>query len=240
MRQSPLRHNLARLRTFLGLGQKELAALANCKTKTVQKIELGKLELSEALAHKISAETAIAPQWLLENDTRRPLLEEGLLSGFTIEHYKARRRLRRHGFSTPHGCLITSEQGEPKTLIFYAWMRAIFAAQDGDIALRQTGKFLEDLGRRYGYDRSILQDCEMSVASLRKMEVRRNLTEIGIKLAERFGRRWRRSRPRRGKNGLLDIPTFGRKRRRRRRQAGTQSRRGRIGNKMATGGSLTR
>ena len=75
MRPSPHRHTLAVLRTFLGLTQKEMADLVECSRPTIQAVELGKLPLSEKLAKRIEHETGIGLEWLLNNDTRKPLVD---------------------------------------------------------------------------------------------------------------------------------------------------------------------
>jgi transcriptional regulator with XRE-family HTH domain len=73
MRRSGLKHTVAVLRSVIGVGQKELAALVDCSPATIQSIELnsGRLKLSESLAERISHETGVDLNWLLSNDTRK-------------------------------------------------------------------------------------------------------------------------------------------------------------------------
>jgi transcriptional regulator with XRE-family HTH domain len=66
-------HVLALLRAKLNLKQTELARLANCSVATIQPVELGRLELSESLAGRISAVTGADLDWLRANDLKRPL-----------------------------------------------------------------------------------------------------------------------------------------------------------------------
>ena len=222
MRRSPLRHNLARLRfKVLKLGQKEMAELCGCSVDTIQSIELGRLALSESLARKISNETGIAWQWLLGNDLKAPLLGD-TMETFTIEYYNERRSLRDLGLPTHRGAHVWASGGEPGTIIFYAWMRSIFHSKDGDIALWQTGKFLEKLAKRYGHSRptpelKALPD-ELSVAALRDHNVRWQQAEIGMRLAEKYARKWRKGKLRRGKHGGLIVPSRPRSRSSRRQR----------------------
>jgi transcriptional regulator with XRE-family HTH domain len=70
MQRSPQRHPLAVLRLKLGLGQKELAALLKCSRPTIQAVELGKLKLSERLAHEVVIQTGVSLEWLLGGDVK--------------------------------------------------------------------------------------------------------------------------------------------------------------------------
>ena len=72
MRNSPLRHPLAILRTTIGLTQKELGALVNRAARTIQSIELGHLPLSEDLAMRLAHATGVDAGWLLEGDPAVP------------------------------------------------------------------------------------------------------------------------------------------------------------------------
>ena len=73
MRRSPIQHALAQLRSTLNLGQKELADLVGCTAESVKSIELNRLKLSEGLATRISLETGVSVQWLLNNDLSAPI-----------------------------------------------------------------------------------------------------------------------------------------------------------------------
>src|SRR6266487_6894496 len=99
MRRSPERHNLARLRLFLGLRQKEMSDVCGCSVDTIQSIELGRLALSELLARKISNATGIGAGWLLGNDRKAPLISDvfGYFEPFTVSTYEKRRSERELG-----------------------------------------------------------------------------------------------------------------------------------------------
>ena len=169
MRRSPKRRNLARLRLFLGLGQKELAEICGCSVHTIQSVELarGRLALSEFLARKISNATGISAGWLLTNDLRAPLTSDHF-EKFTKDTYNQRRRERELG-TLYEKRLTQRKRGiigpiwELTTIVFYSWMRAIFATNDGDIAFWQTGKFLTNLAKQYGHNRNILSTPRLEV-----------------------------------------------------------------------------
>jgi transcriptional regulator with XRE-family HTH domain len=75
MPQRPARrHVLAQVRILAGLSQKELAKLLGCAGITVQKIEQGKLGLSEDLATKAQTELDISAAWLLANNPQIPAI----------------------------------------------------------------------------------------------------------------------------------------------------------------------
>ncbi len=73
MKRSPLRHALAVLRLEIGYGQKELAGDVKCSRATIQAVELGHLKLSESLATRISLETGVDLNWLLDNRLSEPI-----------------------------------------------------------------------------------------------------------------------------------------------------------------------
>ncbi|MHB8522921.1 MAG: helix-turn-helix domain-containing protein [Limisphaerales bacterium] len=72
MRPSPQRHTLAVLRTLIGFTQKEMAAILECSTATVQAVELGKLKLSMDLAQRVHFQTGVSTEWLLAADVSQP------------------------------------------------------------------------------------------------------------------------------------------------------------------------
>jgi DNA-binding XRE family transcriptional regulator len=72
MRPSPQRHTLAVLRTLIGFTQKEMAAILECSTPTIQAVELGKLKLSLDLAQRVHFQTGVCTEWLLAGDVTQP------------------------------------------------------------------------------------------------------------------------------------------------------------------------
>lgn len=71
-RPSALRHTLAVLRLVTGLGQKQLAAMTDCRPRTIQAVELGQNSLSTELAQKITDETGVDLDWLIADDISKP------------------------------------------------------------------------------------------------------------------------------------------------------------------------
>ena len=76
MRLSPQRHPLARLRLFLGLGQKEMADLLGCSKSTIQQIELVKMAISPSLAARATQITGISGQWLRDANPKTPMVND--------------------------------------------------------------------------------------------------------------------------------------------------------------------
>ena len=72
MMPSPLRHPLAVLRQILGMSQAQLGALCGNSGRTIQAVELGKLSLSDGLAHRIAEATGVSLEWLLNGDPTAP------------------------------------------------------------------------------------------------------------------------------------------------------------------------
>jgi transcriptional regulator with XRE-family HTH domain len=67
-RKPAMRHVLADVRLRAGLSQAKLAKLLGCSLVTVQRIEQGKLGLSEGLATKAQKLFDVSAGWLLAND----------------------------------------------------------------------------------------------------------------------------------------------------------------------------
>jgi len=151
-----------------------MGALVGYSMRAIQSVENRKLTLSEPLARRISAATGIDWEWLLENDLKAPLKADNYRP-FTKKYYHQRRSEREHGLITP------TYWRELRAMAFYSWMRAIFATQDGGVALLETGKFLERLARRYGYNRSILPASRLEIAMLLDFRVLRQHADLGAR-----------------------------------------------------------
>ncbi len=91
MRRSPLRHTLAVLRTTIGLGQKEMAELLGCSTRTIQAIELGQLQLSLKLGEKITYETGVSLSWLMHGNPDNPIVADPANDDYTKEDFEEHR-----------------------------------------------------------------------------------------------------------------------------------------------------
>ena len=220
MRHSSQKQNVARLRVKLNefekLDQEQFAKLIGCSVWKLRNIETGRTKLDELLARKISDETGIACEWLLENNTEAPLiaaespvipdhrgrftiksLKQAILMRehgvpFTIEAYKRTRLARDLGFPTERESLAWG-LGSMYAIVFYAWMRAMFSTKHANIALWKTGKFLEQLASEHGHSRDVLPTPRLEVAALRDHKLRWQQVKIGMRLAEKYARNWQRS-----------------------------------------------
>jgi transcriptional regulator with XRE-family HTH domain len=224
MRHSSGKHNVARLRVKLNefekLDQEQFAKLIGCSVWKLRNIETGRTPLGELLARKICDETGIALEWLLENDLKAPLvanaspvirdrrgrftlaaMKRAVLMRkrgvpFTIEAYKSTRLERDLGVPVERKTLYRDLGGLYAT-VFYAWLRAIFATEDADVAIWKTGKFLEQLASEHAHSRDVVPTPRLEVAALRDHKLLGQQVKIGIRLAEKYARDWRRSsRPR--------------------------------------------
>jgi transcriptional regulator with XRE-family HTH domain len=72
MAKSELRTKVAILRAAIGISAKEFAQLTGRSFHTQKALESGRLPLSESLAAKISKETGVALNWLLEESAKGP------------------------------------------------------------------------------------------------------------------------------------------------------------------------
>jgi transcriptional regulator with XRE-family HTH domain len=216
MRHSSQKHNVARLRVKLNefekfekLDQEQFAKLIGCSVWKLRNIELGRTELDELVARRISDETGVAREWLLENNPKAPpiaafvivspnksgrytpasvkravsLRERG--APFTAETYRHTRLLRDLGVPVERKTLYRDLGGLYAT-VFYAWLRAIFATEDADVAVWKTGKFLEGLAAENGHDRNVLKMSHLKIAALRDHKLLWQQAEIGMRLAEHY------------------------------------------------------
>lgn len=153
MQISPQRHNLARLRLFLGLTQRKMAEVAGCSVPTVRAVELGKLKLSPGLAQKISIATGISASWLLDNDLDAPLVNrEG--TPFLIEQY-AVARIKEAG-PTVYGWTSETRQYPELMMAALGRLSAIFYglcltnSNDYLMAKWKLEEFIQELEASYG------------------------------------------------------------------------------------------
>ncbi len=161
MRPSPLRHNLARLRLFLGLGQKQMAEVLKCSASAIQSIELGHLKLSESLAKRAAFATGVHPGWLLENDTTAPILSKWTMPYEKYDYFRAQSDM-----VAPVGQLAGDSWREENIvgslLTYYCRMRSIFASagekREEGLAFFELALFLESLRERYGWKKEVFAD----------------------------------------------------------------------------------
>jgi transcriptional regulator with XRE-family HTH domain len=177
---SPLRHNLARLRLFLNLGQKEMAELAGCSMRAIQSVELGTLRLSESLARRISVATGVHLRWLLENNLKAPAIKADCLETRTmiaddvLEAPRAGARLQdlkswaytRHDFEAARARKKFGDSELDQKIAahyaasFYGQIRAILSSAGtralADVATWRIAKFLDDCRSEFGHDTKLI------------------------------------------------------------------------------------
>jgi hypothetical protein len=147
------------------------------------------------LARRISDETGIACEWLLENNpkalpiaaffTVRPnksgryatasvkrvvsmMRERG--APFTAETYREVRLLRDLGVPVARKTLYR-DLGALYATVFYAWLRAIFSTEDADVAVWKTGKFLEGLAAEQGARPQGLKDVAFENGCIARSQI---------------------------------------------------------------------
>jgi transcriptional regulator with XRE-family HTH domain len=127
------RHVLADIRIECGLSQPELAKILGCAAITVQKIEQGKLGLSEELAQKIEDQFDVSARWLLANDPKETAITKrgGLWSKELYEFAQGARSFVTE--ATPSGGRRFRPKTGPQPLAvakdeFIAWKLADYCA----------------------------------------------------------------------------------------------------------------
>ena len=81
MRTSSQRTPVAILRNIIGLKTDEFAEMVGLSLSAVEKLESGRLKISEDVAQKISFETGVGAHWLLEGDPQMPPLLDVAVGG---------------------------------------------------------------------------------------------------------------------------------------------------------------
>ena len=113
MRHSPLRHPLAILRQITGLGQRGLGDLVGRSFRTIQSIELGRHDLSEDLAYRISHETGVSYAWLVDADPKvEPWVNGPGKVPYRKEHFEITRALLSVGNEPTFMDLVSEEEAK--------------------------------------------------------------------------------------------------------------------------------
>jgi transcriptional regulator with XRE-family HTH domain len=146
MRHSSQKHNVARLRVFLGEKQEQFAVLIGCSVHTLQSIETGRLKLSEEVARRISVATGVHLRWVLEND-----LEAEIVGSrghpFTKSDFECVQANKKIG-SSEFMRFMVADYGAS----FYGQIRALLSSA----VKRELAKFLEDCRREFGHDKKLM------------------------------------------------------------------------------------
>jgi transcriptional regulator with XRE-family HTH domain len=173
MRHSPVRHNLARLRLFLGLVQKQMADLAGCSRDTIQSVELRRLALSEGLARRISAATGVHFRWLIENDLKADIVRSRGNPGhpFTKADFECVQANKKLGSSKVMRFMIKNYAAG-----FYGQIRALLSSAAkrnlAEVAVWKLAKFLDECRSEFGHDELIPHKEQFEVLAGPYLKVR--------------------------------------------------------------------
>jgi transcriptional regulator with XRE-family HTH domain len=91
MRTSSQRTPVAKLRDIIGQKTPEFAEMVGLSLSAVEKLESGRLKISEAVAQKISFETGVDARWLLDGDPHFPPFMD-----IAVREYLSPRRKKDH------------------------------------------------------------------------------------------------------------------------------------------------
>ena len=192
MRRSPERHNLARLRLVLNLAQKQMAEICGCSTDTIQSVELGRLALSQSLARRISAATAVHLHWLLDNDLKAPIISTRGRP-YTRSVFEVRQGTKQFD-DNPFSRARAAEWA----VRFYALIRAILSSalkeNLGEVATWKIGKFLEQCRSEFGHDHRLVPAKDQFALRADELVLLKHLQiAAGVKLFREYDRRYRAS-----------------------------------------------
>jgi transcriptional regulator with XRE-family HTH domain len=199
MRRSPERHNLARLRLVLNLAQKQMAEICGCSTDTIQSVELGRLALSQSLARRISAATAVHLHWLLDNDLKAPIIATRGWP-YTRSVFEVRQGTK-HFADNP----LSRARAADCAVRFYGLIRAILSSalkkNLGEVATWKIGKFLEQCRSEFGHDHRLvpakdqfaLRADDSVPLKYRQILLKHRQIAAGVKLFREYDRHYRAS-----------------------------------------------
>lgn len=185
MRISPPKHNLARLRLFLNLRQKQMAALASCSTRAIQSVELEKLSLSESLARRISAATDVHLHWLLDNDLEAPITNTCGYS-YTRSDFEQRQATKHLADNE-----LSRQLAADYAVSFYGQIMAILSnavKKDlGEVATWKIAKFLDQCRSEFGNDdRLVSADDQFVLRPDYSVALKHRKIRAGIRIFRKY------------------------------------------------------
>jgi transcriptional regulator with XRE-family HTH domain len=158
MRNSPLKHPVAVLRTMLGLSQEEFGKEINLSRRTIQSIELGNLRLTEENALLIQQRIGVSIHWLLGGDPAvEPYFEDERERRvrYTREMYDELRAAKASGLGIVRPDTTPSRLHMGALATVHDWFPILSAARKagkGDLAVFYLHKFLGEMRQQFGYD----------------------------------------------------------------------------------------
>lgn len=167
MAKSQSKTTVSVLRSIIGISAQDLAELTGRSIHTIQSVESGRLALSEELAVKMSVETGVCAQWLVNREPQAPPLNDFPLpvghpnSLFTKRYFEKRRADRMHGRDE------LNQLGGGFPFLDSAKLCAIrqAAVKSGNARVVQyrISKFLRELEKEFGQcEKTLRQEIEMS------------------------------------------------------------------------------
>ncbi len=149
MRVSSQSHTLAVLRILLGLTQKEMAAVLQCSTPTIQAIELGRLNLSEKLAGLASLQTGINLAWLLNNDVTRPPIDTKgkTYTKETFEQFQSTNAIRKDPRMENEIAIFCRNQISVR---LHALLLRAYRNDNTDLCVYKLSKAFDELEKQFG------------------------------------------------------------------------------------------
>jgi transcriptional regulator with XRE-family HTH domain len=162
MRTSSKRTTVAVLRDLVGLKTPEFARIVGLSLSAIEKLESGRLKLSEEVAIRISQETGVSADWLLEGQTQVPPYTEASvllnlttresLEPYTRDHFEHRRAHR-------------NELLSPLDVTYPPWfaarmaavMIAAVAADNGRLADYRAEQFLCSMEKTFGKNPGLIR-----------------------------------------------------------------------------------
>jgi transcriptional regulator with XRE-family HTH domain len=173
-RKPARRHVIAEVRIRAGLSQAELAKILGCAAVTVQRIEQGKLGLSEDLAVRAQKELGVSAAWLLANDPAQLVISPigGLWAKDIYEatqgarlknKQQIRHALQEADKARAENEFISLKAAEAGTLI-HAMLEGTKGLPKQGILLHRLNKMLESLKEDFPPDKRKLEE-------LRRLEI---------------------------------------------------------------------
>jgi transcriptional regulator with XRE-family HTH domain len=145
------------LRSIIGIPARELAELTGRSIHTIKSVESGRLALSEELALKMSIETGISAEWLLNGDPQaQPIpndlnpIPPGHPSGLFTKGYFEKRRADRAEGRDELNTLDGAHDWDAANL--FAIRTAAVKSHNARLVRYRISKFLAELEKEFGRD----------------------------------------------------------------------------------------
>jgi transcriptional regulator with XRE-family HTH domain len=145
MRASSKKTTSAVLRSIIGIKDVEMAEILDCSPGTIHSLESGRLKLSDSLAMRMSHETGVAMDWLLDGNPKvLPYARDG--TPFTRDIFdRARSKL-----ITPINRVLIQFAGREFSEAVVSILRAAYTKGNAELAVYKVGRAINELAREFG------------------------------------------------------------------------------------------